>query len=463
MVGAIAERKARGAAHDLPFVGRERGDAPCSTTPPTRTGGRPRFRPRAASATRASASRGCSSSCSSAGQSWRLLTLAADEYSSTIPYSLVRDLLGTTRRVRPRCRAAGDSATRCGVGRARRPRRAALAAAAGHRVRRRVGADPRGRRARRGVPQRPAARSTAARDRPCPRRADLVVVDDAQWIDEASAELLADVIRDVERSPPAGLPAGERRRRAAAVGDGGADVAESMRCRCDERGDCWPRVASGGRVGAARPRRARRALRRQPAVPRQPRRRRGRDLGRGRLAAVDDREPRSPSASTTSTPRDRLLLREAAVAGHGHRPGAARPRARHAPVSAAPTCGAGCRRSSPAPGPGHLRFQHGMYQRVAYEGLSFRRRREIHLALGTAARATTAPSRPCCRCTSGEPRTTPGRSGGRSPRRRGAQRAYANVEAAELYRRALASAARSPRRRRASAPSWPRRSATCSS
>ncbi len=34
-------------------------------------------------------------------------------------------------------------------------------------------------------------------------------------------------------------------------------------------------------------------------------------------------------------------------------------------------------------GPGHLRFLHGMYQRVAYDGLSFRRRREVHLAIGT--------------------------------------------------------------------------------
>ena len=90
-------------------------------------------------------------------------------------------------------------------------------------------------------------------------------------------------------------------------------------------------------------------------------------------------------------------------------------------------------------GPGRLRFHHGMYQRVAYEGLSFRRRREIHLALGNALEHDGA-----------EPAVLSLHFWRADDHARAfhwsvaaaaaAQRAYANAEAAELYRRALASA-----------------------
>ena len=94
-------------------------------------------------------------------------------------------------------------------------------------------------------------------------------------------------------------------------------------------------------------------------------------------------------------------------------------------------------------GPGRLRFQHGMYQRVAYEGLSFRRRREIHLDLGNALERDGA-----------EPAVLSLHFWRAHDHARAfqwsstaalaAQRSYANAEAAELYQRALASAARSP-------------------
>jgi tetratricopeptide (TPR) repeat protein len=84
-----------------------------------------------------------------------------------------------------------------------------------------------------------------------------------------------------------------------------------------------------------------------------------------------------------------------------------------------------------------------MYQRVAYEGLSFRRRREVHLAIGCELerdRADPAVLSLHFARAEDHPRAYEWSVAAA----RGAQRAYANAEATELYRRALASAARVP-------------------
>jgi tetratricopeptide (TPR) repeat protein len=138
--------------------------------------------------------------------------------------------------------------------------------------------------------------------------------------------------------------------------------------------------------------------------------------------------------------RDRVLLREAAVAGMDlDLPLLTRVLGAHVVGRSE-----AWRRLSPflaRMGPGRLRFQHGLYQRVAYEGLSFRRRREIHLALGNALEQDRA-----------EPAVLSlhfwrARDDTRAYRWSrtaavGAQRAYANAEAVELYQRALACAPR---------------------
>ena len=159
--------------------------------------------------------------------------------------------------------------------------------------------------------------------------------------------------------------------------------------------------------------------------------------------------------------RDRVFLREAAVAGMefdlttlGR------------VLDSRRVAGAGVwRRLAPFVGarePGRMRFLHGMYQRVAYEGLSFRRRRELHLAArartrrsgGRAGRAL--PALLACRA----PRSSlPLVGGGRRPgaadvRQRRGRRALPP----RTDQRRSADAGTAP-----GAPSWPRPSATCSS
>ncbi len=101
------------------------------------------------------------------------------------------------------------------------------------------------------------------------------------------------------------------------------------------------------------------------------------------------------------------------------------------------------RRSSVASGPGRLRFQHGMYQRVAYEGLSFRRRREIHLAIGHDLEHHGAEAA-VLSLHFWRGQDHPRAFRWSSTAATAAQHAYANAEAAELYRRALASSADLP-------------------
>ncbi len=96
-------------------------------------------------------------------------------------------------------------------------------------------------------------------------------------------------------------------------------------------------------------------------------------------------------------------------------------------------------------GAGRYRFRHALMRDAAYEGLPYRRRRELHARVGSAdprvgaaTRTTNTPS--CSRSTSST------RSGSRTPggsrawRRSGPRTLYANVAARDFYLRALEAA-----------------------
>ena len=435
VVGAATDRKPRGAAHDLPFVGRAAESALLDDAADrTRDGhgsvivlvgdagvGKSRLlvelqqrRPELAA-----------------------VTLAADEYSSTIPYSLVRNLLATVGGIDVNAGPGDLGAALHEYVEALVPDELRwlplLAAAFGAEVAPTREVDELAEEFRSA-----RLRQTAAVviDRALADAA-LVVVDDAQWIDEASAELVADIIGAIQERPrlvclliSGTVPPPWTR---------GAHVVEVMPLPAASAATL-ANVASGGRVT-------------NHDLDRLVERSGGNPLFLANLvdAAAETGEVDSlPSTIERLVTRriddldaaDRLLLRDAAVAGMdvdltllG--------RALGTRTVARPDV---WRRLSPflgRAGPGHLRFLHGMYQRVAYEGLSFRRRREIHLAIGSALEDDGAE--PAVLSLHFARADDHARAFQWSVvAARGAQRAYANAEATELYRRALASAARVP-------------------
>ena len=219
----------------------------------------------------------------------------------------------------------------------------------------------------------------------------------------------------------------------------------------------WSTLGTGDvAAAAARARGDRRARGRQPAVPAQPARR---GASAPATAAIDGaaglgRGGWSPARSTGCRRGSAALLRYAAVLGRDVRRGAPARDAGRRP--GCPTGRASLRRLAgflePA-GHGRFRFRHALIRDAAYEGLSFRRRRELHGRVGELLEAgparTTRPS--SCPCTS----STPGAGQGVAllpGRRRPVAAQYAYVEAAEFF---------TPRRRQRAAPAGAGRAPAC--
>jgi class 3 adenylate cyclase/tetratricopeptide (TPR) repeat protein len=440
VVGEVAERRPRGAAHDLPFVGRERELAQLEQAADDALEGR-------GSLVVLVGEPGIGKSrliveLQRRRPGLELLDLAADEYSTTVPYSLVRTMLARLGEFDPDAEPTRVGASLLEwVGAVAPdelpwlPLLAAVfgAATAPTRETEELAGEFRSARLRRSA--------AAVMDRVL-TRPSLVVIDDAQWVDDASAELLATAFARIDDRP----------RLVCVLVSGGA----------------WPPAwAAGGTVMEVE------------ALPVAETRRLATAASSGRVRSRDldqlsSRSAGNPlflsnlvdAASTTgevdSLPstierlitsriddletRDRVLLREAAVAGMelelpllGRVLGTQIVNRADAWRRLAPFVGRA--------GPGRLRFLHGLYQRVAYEGLSFRRRRELHLALGDELERTHA-----------EPAVLSlhfwrAHDHARSYRwsrvaAEAAHAAYANTEAAELYQRALASATRTPTAKR---------------
>ncbi len=280
---------------------------------------------------------------------------------------------------------------------------------------------------------RQAVAAVLAAARPDPT---LLVIDDVQWADDASTELLAEAFGGVRSRPwmvcllvsgttvPAWLAGAET----ITLGPLDEDATRSLAS-----------AAATGRLGTG-------------DVSRVAGRSGGNPLFLANLvdaAASGEGDVLPPNIETLITWRidaleagDRVLLREAAVAGMEldlpllgavlgerlvNRPDVWR--------RLAPFVGRA--------GPGRLRFHHGLYQHVAYEGLSFRRRREVHLALGDELERQRAE--PAVLSLHFERAEDHSRAyHWASIAARAAHHAYANSEAADLYRRALASSAKQP-------------------
>ena len=94
--------------------------------------------------------------------------------------------------------------------------------------------------------------------------------------------------------------------------------------------------------------------------------------------------------------------------------------------------------------PGTFRFRHALLRDAAYEGLPYRRRRELHAAAGDAiARTSDAEAgigRRSCPCTSSTRIATRTRGRTRASRPFRARGKYALVDAGALYRRAIEAA-----------------------
>ena len=281
-------------------------------------------------------------------------------------------------------------------------------------------------------------------------------------------------------------PAG-RRRRGRAMGGRGLGPPARQRGRgaasaSDERS--WPscRAPAGGFT----PARGRRAVSRSPpsrtARPRclgghrrraatSPRRRLDRRPG-GRQPALPrgdaaDRRPhrerrgpaglagrgRSARRSTACSPRARRLLRTAVGPRSQLPAGDARdvlPAGRRACVLGRGPRGRAARFLVPEGD--RWRFTQGIVRDVAYEGLSYRRRRELHLRAGEATERRAGSTRNrwprCSPSTTPRRRTTPGRGATHGSPPSGPRAAYANVEAVTHYEQALDAARRMTRRAR---------------
>ena len=246
----------------------------------------------------------------------------------------------------------------------------------------------------------------------------LIVVEDAHWMDDASRELLRHLVGSAQPRP--WLLTITRRPGATAFlnGAGNGHSAHRALGAAGRRG-----VQAGARgrrrarplAGAARG--SRRALRRQPAVRARARRR----VTRRRRGPAGDR--RDPDHDADRHARAGRSL-----------PAAERIRSRR-PVRARPAGGRSADELEDVgdldrwrrlgefvawEGTNTLRFRHDLFRTVAYEGLSFRRRREIHGRLATVLERAPARERSsshrssrstsCRRRTTRRPGATPLRS-----------------------------------------------------
>lgn len=432
VVGAVAERKPRGALHDLPFVGREDQLASLERAADAAIAGHGAVLVLLGDA--------------GIGKSRLLvelqrrrpdlepLDLAADEYSSTVPYALVRTMIGRLAEFEPEVEPTtmGDALRRwiAAVAPDELPWLPLLATVFGVPAAPTSDVDDLAEEFRSARLRRSAA---TVIDRVLDRPA-LVVLDDAQWIDDASADLLATVVADVAERPRLVclLVSGH---------DAPAWAADATVIELE------PLTSAETRRLAASAATGRVDTRHLDLLA-------GRSGGNPLFLAnlVDTVEATGEVDSLPSTieslvtrriddlgGRDRMLLREAAVSGME----VDLPLLGRVLGTRLVNRADAWRRLSPflgRVGPGRLRFQHGMYQRVAYEGLSFRRRREIHLAIGDdLERHGAEPAVLSLHFWRGQDHSRAYRWSAAAAT--AAQRAYANAEAAELYRRALASAA----------------------
>ncbi len=435
IVHRLAGRKPKGEAHDLPLIGRERELA--------------QLEERAERARRGSGSALVAQGDQGIGKSRLMielarrqpdlatLTVSADEYSTTTPHALVRTVLRNIAE----CPLDADPATAgahlaqwvAATAPSELPWLPLLALPFGAEV-------PPTRESDELAPPFRAAqlrRTTAAVVARAVRNPTLLVIDDAQWVDEASADLLAEVFRGVETRPWL-----------VCILVSGAALPEWL--EGIEQLDIRPLTSEQTAELAAEAATGRIA---RPALEHLAERSGGNPLFLVNLVdatnELGDPESLPGSVETLITRRiddldvrDRMLLREASVAGMeidlpllsivlGERL-VNRPEAWRRLSSLVGRAG-----------PGRLRFLHGLYQRVAYEGLSFRRRREIHLALSQELeRRGAEPAILSLHFGRAEDHERAYRWSAIAARQAAAS--HANAEAAELYRRALTSAARLP-------------------
>ena len=139
------------------------------------------------------------------------------------------------------------------------------------------------------------------------------------------------------------------------------------------------------------------------------------------------------------SPSDRTVLRYASVLGASFDPEPAGRGARTARWSSTTRSGSGCAGSSTRTRPGVMRFRNTLVRDAAYEGLPFRRRRELHArvgggdrGLGGHRRSRRRPRR--SRCTSSRPSATTRRGTTAGSPATVPRAVAANVEAATLLR-----------------------------
>ena len=209
----------------------------------------------------------------------------------------------------------------------------------------------------------------------------LLVVEDAHWMDDASRELLRHLVGSAQPRP--WLLTITRRPEGDAFLNGGGNGHRLLELSALPSADASRlALAAAGELALSEevPRGSRRAFRRQPAVRARARRR----VTRWRRDPAGDR--RDPDHDADRHARAGRPL-----------PAAERIRSRH-PVRPRPAGGRTRGRLEDVgdldrwrrlgefvawEGTNTLRFRHDLFRTVAYEGLSFRRRREIHGRLGT--------------------------------------------------------------------------------
>ena len=234
---------------------------------------------------------------------------------------------------------------------------------------------------------------------------------------------------------------------------GAAPIASTRRARHADRAGAADREGGGAArhrsrraVRALRGRRggARGAIRRQPAL--RPRARVRRPSTAPARELPETVESLLTTRIDTLEPADRMLLRYASVVGPTFEldllgeiladeiPEAGHPE-RWGPLSEFIV---------PADGDA-LAFRHDLVRATAYEGLSFRRRRQIHGRVGHAleqrAGDDAGERRPCSRSTSSRPASTSRRGATPSSPASAPRRASRTSSPRELFERALAAAA----------------------
>ena len=404
------------------------GSAP-SSPPRSRRSGWASARSSSSSASPASGSRASRRSYGRTARTCAQIALRCEQYETSTPYYAVSPVppLAPRRRAERRRRAQPRGARRT----PRLDRRGArsLGSAARGAARRRGRDDARGRRPR---SRRSAARVSTASSARCSARLldspTLLVLEDVHWMDDASSELLRHLgtqlptrpwltcttrraveggFAAAEGTPP--LPALTLRLEPLPVDDAKALV----RAAAGDRRLTDEELAALMERGAGNP-----LFLQELAVAR---------AGAGRRRSRC-RTPWRRSSRRASTASPRATARSCA----GRPFSACRSRARSSPTCSRTTRrprptrrrGTGSASSSSATptSPGAFRFRHALIRDGAYEGLSYRRRRELHGRVAEVLERTRRPTpSSCSRSTTTGPTTSP-RHGATRSRRGGAHR-----------------------------------------